>query len=204
MPESTMPAKLANLGADLHALIERHHQPNERIYGVVDAGRDQELAFEGAARWGWRLQWLFGEDAWPSLRDVAPYLVPIVYHPGYPYPQSEYLDLWADRLGGSAGILLLSEAGADEVWTHLRSIFRRTDDRGRVHYSRFYDPRVTRKLLPDLAGEQVREFFGPIGGILVEAENPDHLLICRPGQETVEIAKEPLVRVGDAASRLST
>lgn len=191
-------------GATLHAFIEQRREADERVYGVVDAGRDKELAFEGAARWGWRLQWLFGEDGLPRLRDVAPYLVPIVYGPSYPYPESEYLDLWSDRLGGSAGILLLSEAAVDEVWTHLRSIFRRTDDEGRVYYSRFYDPRVTRQLLPDLAGEQVGEFFGPIGGILVEAEDPAHLLICRPGEETVEIEEEPIVPVGDAVSPRST
>ena len=199
-----MPAERTKLGADLHAFIERHQQADEQVFGVVDAGRDKELAFEGALRWGWRLQWLFGEDGLPQLRDVAPYLVPIVYRPRYPYAESEYLDLWCDRLGGSAGILLLSEATADEVWIHLRSIFRRTDDEGRVYYSRFYDPRVTRQLLPDLAGEQVGEFFGPIAGILVEAEDPAHLLICRPGQETVEIEEAPLVRVGDAVSPRST
>lgn len=179
-------------GATLHAFIEQRRKADERVFGIVDAARDKELAFEGAARWGWRLRWLFGEDASPQLRDVAPYLVPIEYRPRYPYDQSEYLDLWADRLGASAGILLLCEAEAVEVWRHLRSVFVGADEEGKVCYSRFYDPRVLRVMLPELVGDQVADFFGPISGIIVEGEDPLRLLTCRVGDGKVETEEESL------------
>ena len=105
-----MQSEIRITGATLHAFIEQRRKADERVYGIVDAARDKELAFEGAARWGWRLRWLFGEDASPQLRDVAPYLVPIESRPRYPHDQSEYLDLWADRLGGCAGIFFLCES----------------------------------------------------------------------------------------------
>ena len=180
-------------GATLHAFIEQRRKGDERVFGIVDAGRDKELAFEGALRWGWTLRWLFGEDASPQLRDVAPYLVPIEYRPHYPYDQSEYLDLWADRLGGSAGILLLCGADSVAVWRHLRSVFVGADEEGKVCYSRFYDPRVFRGMLPELVGDQVTDFFGPVSGFVVEGENPAHLLTCRVGDGKVEMEEESLV-----------
>ena len=65
-------------------------EPGEKIYGVVDAARDKELAFEGAHQFGWKLQWLFSEDTAQQMSGVAPYLVPITFESSYPYLESAY------------------------------------------------------------------------------------------------------------------
>lgn len=180
-------------GAVLHALIESRREPGEKLYGVVDAARDKELAFDGALRYGWKLQWLFSEDTDQQMRDVAPYLVPITFESTYPYQESEYLDLWAARLGTSAGILVLSAADAQAVRAHFAGVFDMEDDEGERYYFRFYDPRVLRSVLPICTDDNVQRYFGPIGTMVVESAQQDCLLACRPQQDSVAIDEISLV-----------
>lgn len=181
-------------GAALHAFIQDRREPGESLYGVVDAARDKELAFEGAIRHGWVLQWLFSEDTPAHMRDVAPYVVPITYEPTYPYEEGDYLDLWARRLGRSAGILLLAPVGPKPLRLHLREIFQVTDEQDREYYMRFYDPRMLRLFLPTCTGDEAQEFFGPIRAILVESDEPGKMLSCWPGPSGVEIKEEALAQ----------
>lgn len=176
-------------GADLHALIESERESGEKLYGVVDAARDNQLAFDGARQFGWELQWLFTEDTAQQMRDVAPYLVPITFESSYPYQESAYLDLWAERLGSSAGILLLTAAGPKDLWNHLRTVFSFTEE-DEDYYFRFYDPRVLRPLLPACSGDDVAQYFGLIRVMLVEAETPGKLLCCRPIDSKVEVEEK--------------
>jgi len=182
----------ATTGADLHRFVQARRTGNERIYAVVDAARDRELAFEGPYRHKWKIQWLFDEQTAPRMRDVAPYVVPLEFQPTYPFAQSDYLDLWADRLGGSAGILLLTTSGPGALRRHLRKVFLARDDDGAEYFFRFYDPRVLRWSLPLLSGSEAREFFGCVRCILVEAETPGSMLACTPAGSGARIDQASL------------
>lgn len=188
-----MTAVSTTTGAALHAFIQTRRVEDEHLFGVVDAARDSDLAFEGHMRFGWRQPWLFDENTAPQMKDVAPYLVPIAFEPEWPYEGCAYLDLWAEHLGSAAGILLLTDAGVDEVREHLCAIFcNRAGQEEEPGYLRFYDPRVLRKLLPGYAPEEAKAFFGPIRMMLVEAESPNSLLVCRVEQDALQMDEEPI------------
>ena len=179
-------------GAALHALVKQRMKPGESLYGVVDAARDKTLAFAGATRFGWPIRWLFSEDTHQQMKDVAPYLVPIPFEAVYPYVESDYLDLWAEHLWRNAGILVLSSADVDTLWKHLNGIFEVAEGDGERYYFRFYDPRVLREILPGCTGDHVREQFGPMSHLLVEAEAMGCMLTCRPAGGEVEIVESLL------------
>lgn len=174
-----MESDSAITGADLHAALHHCIGWGDRLYGVVDTARDSELAFAARDDFGQSIRWLFADDAAWHMTDVAPYLVPIDFHETYPYLGSEYLDMWADRLGRSAGILLITKADPDALWEHLRTIFKlKLENDDRVYYMRFYDPRVLSTYLPARTPDEAREFFGPVGEILMEADAPSKMLFC--------------------------
>lgn len=174
-------------GTSLHAIVEGERDPSDRLYGIVDAARDRQLAFDASLRFGWRLQWLFGEDTAHQMRDVAPYLVPIEFN-------SAYLDLWAERIGSSVGILLLAGAQPDELRAHLATLFESVDERGGEFFFRFYDPRVLRVFLPTCSAAHATKFFGPIRRIIVEAEEPNGILVYSPNSEGVNVEERSLRR----------
>ena len=166
-------------GFNLHAFIHYRFGEGDRLYGVVDAARDHELAFAARDRFEQPIRWLFADDAGWHMTDVAPYLVPIEYRRRYPYPGSGYLDMWARRLGHNAGILVITRAEADELWQHLRMAFQVTiEGEDSDYYFRFYDPRVFRTFLPTCTAAEAREFLGPIQRVLCEAETSGRVLSC--------------------------
>jgi len=182
-------------GATLHGFIQRQMLRRDRLFGVVDAARDNDLAMAAPREYGQTITWLFKPGSAAHMVDVAPYLVPIAYEPKYPYEGSGYLDLWASKLGGSAGILLLTSADQETLLTHLRTLFhiRGPDDHG--YYFRFYDPRVLRVYLPTCTGAEATEFFGPIRRVLVESEprpSGSGLLVCSAGAQGCLIEEQPL------------
>ncbi len=183
-------------GADLHAFIESQRESGENLYGVVDAARDKALAFEGALRYGWELQWLFSEDTHQQMKDVAPYLVAITFESSYPYPESDYLDLWAERLGTSAGVLLLTIADPPALREHLHSIFVVADEAGDEYFFRYYDPRVLRNFLGTSTPEQEAGLFGPVVRIVMEAEEPRALCVCESHETGVVISEHSLAGMG--------
>ena len=204
--------------AMLHAYIRHHHALGERLYGVVDAARDHELAFAPRDSFGQQIHSLFDVGAAPPsasvderddpatakvkrevateirsrMADVGPVLVPIEFHSRYPYSGSEYLDLWAERLGTSAGILLLTEADPGPLATHLADLFRITDEEDHRYYFRFYDPRVLRLYLPTCTAAEAKEFLGPIRRILVESGTQGKMLSCSCGRSGVELKEKAL------------
>lgn len=157
----------------------------ERLYGLVDAARDRELFAAAAASFGLRTLSLFDGPLAGYLDHVAPHLVSIDL-------QSEYIGLWSDHLGRSAGILLITDADAQTLWHHLRKIFHATDDESNEYTFRYYDPRVLRTYLPTCTGDEAREFFGPVRRILVESERPRTILSCQAGRAGVKIDEVPL------------
>ena len=138
------------------------------------------------------MQCLFAPDVAPHMYPVAPYLVPVAYRPRYPYPDSDFLDLWAEHLGNNAGILLLTDTEPEPLCAHLRDVFLATDEQDHPFFFRYYDPRVLRLYLPTCTGAEAAEFFGPISRILCEAAEPNRMLVCRPGPEGAGIKERPL------------
>ena len=59
-------------------------------------------------------------------------------------------------------------------------------------YFRFYDPRVLRTFLPTCTPEETTEFFGPVRSYLVEAEEPETLLIFTDSQTETKQDVVPL------------
>ena len=185
-------------GAELQACIRYSWALGERVYAVADAARDHELVRAARHDYGLDVRWLFESDAGAHMSEVAPYLVPIKFHSKYPYPGSEYLDLWAKHLGNFAGILLLTDADSDTLWTHLRGVFDVTDEDDGRFFFRFYDPRVLRAYLPTCTPAEAEEFFGPIRRILVEGERPATMVTCGCGKSAVKMKERPLRDKGSA------
>ena len=173
-------------GADLHAFIRLRFGMGDRLYGVVDAVRDKELAYAAPRKYGQTIHWLFEEGSGSHMLDVAPYLVPITFRPKYPYEGSGYLDLWTRGLGSSAGILLITPIATDVLLSHLRDIFRVTDETGHRFFFRFYDPRVLRTYLPTCTPAEAKQFFGQVRHILVEAAKPGKMLSYSPERSGVQ------------------
>lgn len=174
-------------GADLHAFIRHRFGMGDRLYGVVDASRDKQLAYAAPRSYGQTIHWLFEEGSGSHMLDVAPYFVPIAFRPKYPFEGSGYLDLWAQRLGTSAGILLITPAATDALLSHLRELFHVTDEEGHRFFFRFYDPRVLRAFLPTCNAMDARNFFGPVRRVLCETEQGDGILACMPHRTGVLI-----------------
>jgi len=164
----------------LKVLIREMMSPDERLYAVVDAARDPYLALTPRHQLKMRTYTLFEGEMAPFLDLVAPHLVLIDL-------DSEYLNLWVERLGNSAGILLLTEEVPRSLRTHLRNIFTLTDEEDNEFFFRYYDPRVLRVYLPTCKGEEAKEFFGPIRRILIEAEGVGRLLVCEASETGVKI-----------------
>lgn len=131
------------------------------------------------------LHTLFESPLAPHLDHVAPQLASID-------PDSGYLDLWAEHLGRSAGILLITSEPPGALRSHLREIFLASDEEDFQYSFRYYDPRVLRVYLPTCTGEEVQEFFGPIRRILVEAETPGVVLVCEPTRVGANIEERPI------------
>lgn len=198
MPQVETPMKATITGAELHTFIESQRKPGERLYGVVDAARDKKLAFDGALRYAWELQWLFTEDTDQQMNSVAPYLVPITFESSYPYPESEYLDLWAARLGRNAGILLLTDSGPENLRDDLSSAFQVADEEDNVFFFRFYDPRVLRPFLKICTLDEAKSLFGRIRRILVEGDSPGSVLLYRVNSDGVAVDSDNLTEVSSA------
>lgn len=175
MVEASRAAKAT--GADLHALVRRQFGTDDRLYGVVDASRNKELAYAAPRSYGQTIHWLFEEGSGAHMLDVAPYLVPIAFQTRYPYEGSGYLDRWARALGSSAGIVLITPVSTHLLLSHLHELFRVTDEKDHRYYFRFYDPRVLRVYLPTCTPLEAEEFFGPIRCMLYESETPGRMLL---------------------------
>jgi hypothetical protein len=162
--------------AEIAAVLRANLKPGtgERLYGVVDAAQDCELAFEAVVGFGKVIRSLFQGEAAPALAHVTPYLVPIDL-------ESSYLQNWAARLGKHAGLLLVSSANDDALYSHLRNLFVAQDEKGQEYFFRFYDPRVLRLYLPSCTLDEIRTFFGPVRLIGVEGSKAGTLVKYTPG-----------------------
>jgi hypothetical protein len=140
--------------------------PGESLYGIVDAARDLELAFEAKCLYEQEIRMLFEGEVASALADVAPYLMMID-------PNGGYLRNWARHWGKCAGILFTTSADSHDLYAHLRHIFIVKDEQDQPYFFRFYDPRVLRIFLPTCTPQQLSEFFGPVRRWICETTEGD-------------------------------
>jgi len=155
-------------------------EPEENLYAIVDSARDPYLALVPRAALALETRTLFQGEMAPRLDHVAPHLVRIP-------PDSPYLELWTEKWGSCAGILLLTREEPEVLHRHLRSIYVACDEDDNEYLFRYFDPRVLRTYLPTCNREELDEFFGPVRCILLEAETPYGLLSCTRGSTGLEI-----------------
>lgn len=158
--------------------IDRHRKPDDNLYAIIDAARDEDLYMISRYIMKLEFQTLFVGELAPVTLHVAPLLVQIP-------EETEFFDLWAGRFGNSSGILMLSPSSPDELLVHLRKIFHVKSDDGTKYLFRYYDPRVFRPFLKTFEPDQVKDFFGPITWFFVEDEEFHKLLACNQGLDSV-------------------
>jgi hypothetical protein len=106
----------------------------------------------------------------PTLAAAAPYAVRLVQ--GTPFTD------WtlSRALWPTAGVVLTARATLQDIRRHLRKFLMvRTPD-GESVYFRFYDPRVLGTFLPVCNGEELAEFFGPVGRFWAAAARPSGVI----------------------------
>jgi hypothetical protein len=81
--------------------------------------------------------------------------------------------------GKSWGIYLTSPAAMPDLRRHLQRFLTVKDGYGRNYIYRFYDPRVLRAALPTVSPQERARFFGPVGRMVVEDQNPGAVLEFR-------------------------
>lgn len=177
--------------AALHAAVAAGRSSGEQLYALADAARDPELARAGFERFRLERYTLFPNNIHPQMPPVGPYLVPVPFAAKYPFPDAGYFDLWAGRVGTSAGVLLGTAADLRTVWEHLKGVFLVEDERGAEFFFRYYDPRVLRAFLPTLTPAEARQFFGPVLRFYAEADGGTELLVFRPGDRGVVADRRP-------------
>jgi hypothetical protein len=152
----------------------------EPLYAVLDAARDL-AALNWPKESGEQYQSLYDGQSAQDLEMFAPYLV------RFSKPSPLLRKLVAKAWGKSWGIYLTSAASFPDLRKHLRQFLmvQVEGERDKNLYFRFYDPRVLRVYLPTCTPQEIRQFFGPIGSLLLENEG-SRLLRFRSGPEGVE------------------
>lgn len=166
--------------------IENMIEPEEKLYALVDGAQDLAFALSLPGRFDRPILSLFDEPGASRLRDVTPYLAHIEI-------DNELLSMWAERLQDNLGILLLSKAEPEEMRTHLRTLFRVTDEEGEEYFFRFYDPRVLRTFLPTCDTKEIKEFFGPVRCMIVAAEKTECVFVTTLSKEDAQSIEQSLL-----------
>ncbi len=159
-------------GESLRAFIQYRRAPGEGLFAVVDAARNRELIRVARDRLGLQTQCLFDGESAKIMEGVAPYVVSLDRKRALDRDSREFIDMYAERLGSSAAVMLFADVEADKVAVHLKKVFRAADETGRKYYFRFYDPRVLRPFIEVCEAGDATQFFGPIRRWIVESESP--------------------------------
>jgi hypothetical protein len=164
-PAKAAPDRLADL---------MFSQDGQLAYALIDAAGVPNLA-RRLDRERIPSRCLFSNEVAEELGDVAPYLVRLP-------PDAKFTrDLFTQTQDqneshyyrSDAAILLLSDAGLDAVWSHLRKYTRMVDDFGKSFYFRFWDPSFRHFVVDSPEGPFPRGFFDRITLLLIRTEG-DH------------------------------
>jgi len=148
---------------------------DESLYAILDAARHSDVP--SLLKWAnVEHECLYMGQSREKLWYVAPYLLKLE-------TASDFLKLLLEQgWGKSWGIFLTSQSDLEQLHKHFRHFLLVKGEDDKDFYFRFYDPRVLRVYLPTCTAEEAKEFFGPIGSYLAEAEAPDTLLKFTAGE----------------------
>lgn len=183
----TAPAPSAETPQDLLTILRGPAQP---LFAILDAARDPRVLeiLRGSKE---EYRSLYEGEQGDELADFAPYLVRLP-------PESPLLEtLVEEGWGESWGVYLTCAKPFDEVRKHFRHfLLVKLEGQEEDVYFRFYDPRVLRAYLPTCDHFDVKEFYGPVAGFLMEASHPLWLLKFSAGrggahQEVIALGAVP-------------
>ncbi len=129
------PAEIEAAGGDPAAVSPM------RTYAILDAAKVTNLP-ELLETSGLEHRCLFKGDAYDELRDVAPWIVQLDDDNGFTRNLFTRSDAPWHLWDTEPGIYVRSRGTLDEMWRHLRKFTRASDERGRWHYLRFWDPQT--------------------------------------------------------------
>jgi hypothetical protein len=173
VPPATGAVEPTVLELTLHNSVVRELRARKApLYAILDAARDP-LILARLLDCNEEHQSLYDGAEGDKLAAFAPYLVAL------PRESTLLETIVRDGWGESWGVYLTCDKPFNEVRKHLRR-FLMVKLEGEEVYFRFYDPRVLRAFLPTCAPGEIREFFGPIGEFLVEADDPGTVLPFTP------------------------
>jgi hypothetical protein len=136
----------------------------EQLYAVLDGASILEL-LPKLDEYQPDCYCLFPGELSPDMAEVAPYLV----HLQADSPFTEWV--LAEGWGKHWGSFAMSKSDFSAMRNHLRKFIRIRDEKGKLLYFRFYDPRVLGKYLPTCTNEELKTFFGEITRFIIETEN---------------------------------
>jgi len=100
-----------------------------------------------------------------GLDSVAPYL--FSWMPGSAFAEWLFAKGW----GNSWGLFVKTNVTPGELKNHFQKFIVVESGSGSQSYSRFYDPRVIKVLLPGYTAQKLIEFFGPVEKFIVEGNS---------------------------------
>ena len=146
--------------------------PDMRFYVILDNARDERI-YPALKEYKCEYRHLYRGSLPLVLEKAAPHLVEI-------NPRSAFARwLIEEGWGMSWGIFLASPARLDVLKNHFRDLIRVKDEKGRVIYFRYYDPRVFRVYMPTCTTEELRTVFGQARHFFVEGEDPNLVIEYR-------------------------
>jgi hypothetical protein len=153
---------------------------NERIYPNLKAASQDSAC-------------LYAGDIPETLAEAAPHVIRLLRSSPYtPW-------LLRESFGGAWGIFLHSHATLQALRLHLHRLLHVTDDHGKSHLFRYFDPRVLRMHLPAFSPQELRAFFGPVQTFFAESESGDSLIAFSLQGQTLQIRILALAEAGAAA-----
>ena len=143
------------------------------IYALLDCARDERIHSELKDS-GLIYNCLYPGILSEGVAAVAPYLVKLDSTAEFTHWILE------DGWGNSWGIYLTAQVRTmfDLIY-HFRQIIRVRDERGKIFYFRFYDPRILRVYVPTCTRQELRVLFGDVNNVYMEDETGEHVLDYR-------------------------
>ncbi|OQY28740.1 MAG: hypothetical protein B6244_06155 [Candidatus Cloacimonetes bacterium 4572_55] len=167
-------------------LVQMLREVPEPLYVILDAARDEKV-LQTLYNCEDQFQSLYEGEKGLELAEVAPYLVSL--------PKgSKYLDPLIELgWGNSWGIFFTCKESFKDARRHLRRFLMVKNEEGKRLYFRYYDPRVLRVFLPTCTPQEITDFFGPISTYIMEAKQPETLLMFTDSGRGVKQNEYPLL-----------
>jgi hypothetical protein len=145
----------------------------KQIFALLDCARDERIHPELIDS-GLVYNCLYPGILSEGLAVVAPYLVKL--DPKAEFTQWVITEGW----GNSWGVYLAAEVRhMFDLIYHFRQLMRVRDERGKIFYFRFYDPRILRVYLPTCTKQELHTVFGDVNNFYVEDETGERVLDYR-------------------------